>query len=185
PWAKESGSAPHAAAPRPTAEAPEAASRERRDSIDAVLSVRTRLLDGTGARPSRQCVGLIRRRPRTVTACQRRCKSHAAGPGSRSASPCVVRRRLGPAPPRPAPPCRAAPGGRTSCRLRDLSAAYASSPRREQEVRSPAAGTERGSGGEGGVGGDGAGRLVAARLARRRDPSVTSGSRHHLSQGLT
>src|SRR5699024_7721938 len=81
PWAKESGSAPHAAAPRPTAEAPDAASRERRDSIDAVLSVRTRLLVGAGARPSRQCGGLIRRRPRTVTACQGRCKSHAAGPG--------------------------------------------------------------------------------------------------------
>src|SRR5699024_10278490 len=40
PCAKESGSASHAAAPRPTAEAPDAASRERRDSMDAVLSVR-------------------------------------------------------------------------------------------------------------------------------------------------
>src|SRR5699024_7721939 len=63
----------------------------------------------------------------------------------------VTRRRSG----RRAAPCRAAPGGRTSCRLRDLSPICALSPRREQEVRSPVAGTERGSGGESGVGGDG------------------------------
>src|SRR5699024_3960167 len=69
PCAKESGSAPHAAAPRPTAEAPDAARRERRDSMDAVLSVRGAPARRGGTTVTAMLVGWIHRRLSAVIAC--------------------------------------------------------------------------------------------------------------------